>query len=333
LAVDGVTIGASIIPCAARSAARDEGYEYPPLRRAAEEQRFGREVARKIGGAMEARLLKVMSFNIRGFSHRGDGINRWENRAALNVATIERYAPDLIGLQELRAESLATYQEKMPEYAYVLGPGAGKETPHEFNAIFFDPIRLELLDSGGFWLNETPDRYSSAWRARVVRSATWAIFESPSAGLSFLHLNTHLDHMSSLARAKGSELILRKITKLREDGFPTVVTGDFNCLPGSLPYRSFVENGFEDTFLSAGSGDDKDAETFHAFKGVRYFLVRCGHRLRHGSKPHRIDWILLKNGRQRLRTAAHEILRDRDAKPAIYPSDHYPILATLALTN
>ncbi len=57
---------------------------------------------------MKASLLRVMSFNIRGFSRRRDGINRWENRAALNVATIKRYAPDLIGLQELRPESLAS---------------------------------------------------------------------------------------------------------------------------------------------------------------------------------------------------------------------------------
>ncbi len=45
--------------------------------------------------------LWVMSFNIRGTFHRGDGINAWEQRAALNVAMIERYAPGLIGFQEL----------------------------------------------------------------------------------------------------------------------------------------------------------------------------------------------------------------------------------------
>jgi endonuclease/exonuclease/phosphatase family metal-dependent hydrolase len=279
---------------------------------------------------VEADLLRVMSFNIRGFSRRGDGINKWENRAALNVATIKRYAPDLIGLQELQAESLATYRETLPEYADILGPGAGNKAPHEFNAIFFDPTRLELLDSGGFWLSETPDRYSSAWRARVVRSANWAIFRSPSAGLSFLHLNTHLDHLSGLARAKGSELILRKIAELQEDGLPAVVTGDFNCLPRSSPYRSFLENGFEDTFLVAGNEDDEHAGTFHAFRGLRYFLLRCCDRVHRGSRPRRIDWILLKNGQPRLRTEVHEILRDRDAKPALYPSDHYPILATLA---
>lgn len=274
-----------------------------------------------------------MSFNIRGFSCRGDGINSWENRAALNVATIKRYAPDLIGVQELQKESLTTYREKLPRYAHILGPGAGKGAPHEFNAIFYDPTRLEVLDSGGFWLSETPDRHSSAWRTRGVRSANWAKFESPSAGFSFLHLNTHLDHMSSLARAKGSELILRKTMELQEDGLPAVLTGDFNCLPGSFPYRGFAENGFEDTFLAVGNEDDKDANTFHAFRGLRYFLLRCGDRVRHGRKPRRIDWILLNAGRQRVRTEAHEILRDRDMQSAIYPSDHYPILATLALAG
>ncbi|HZA45311.1 MAG TPA: endonuclease/exonuclease/phosphatase family protein [Rubrobacter sp.] len=282
---------------------------------------------------MEAGPLRVMSFNIRGFSRRRDGINRWENRAALNVATIKRYAPDLIGLQELQAESLATYREKLPEYAHILGPGAGNKAPHEFNAIFFDPTRLTVLDSGGFWLSETPERYSSAWRTRVVRSANWTKFSSPSAGLSFLHLNTHLDHVSGFARAKGSELILRKITALQEDGLPAVVTGDFNCPPGSFPYQSFVENGFEDTFLAAGNVDDEDARTFHAFKGLRYLLLRSGDKVRNTHKPRRIDWILLKNGRQRLRTEAHAILRDCDAKSAIYPSDHYPMLATLAPTG
>jgi len=269
-----------------------------------------------------------MSFNIRGFSRRGDGINRWENRAALNVATIKRYAPDLLGFQELQDESLATYREKLPEYAHILGPGAGNKAPHEFNAIFFDPTRLEVLDSGGFWLSETSNRYSSAWRTRVVRSANWAKFGSPD--LCFLHLNTHLDHVSGLARAKGSELILRKITELQEDDIPAVVTGDFNCLPGSLPYRSFVENGFEDTFLTVGNEDSEDARTFHAFHGLSYFLLRCCDRVRHGRKPRRIDWILLKNGRRCFRTEDHAILRDHDAKSALYPSDHYPILATLS---
>jgi endonuclease/exonuclease/phosphatase family metal-dependent hydrolase len=274
-----------------------------------------------------------MSFNIRGFSCRSDGINAWENRAALNVATIRRHAPDLIGLQEARAESLAAYREGLPGYVHIPGPEAGNRAPHEFNAILFDPTKLEALDVGGFWLSETPDRHSPAWRARVVRSANWAKFASPSTGLSFLHLNTHLDHMSGLARARGSGLILREIARLRGECLPAVVTGDFNCMPGSLPYQSFVGNGFEDTFLAAGNEDDGDAFTFHAFGGLQHLLLRLGDRLRHGRTPRRIDWILLKDGRRRLRIGAHAILRDRDERSGIYPSDHYPALATLIPTG
>src|SRR5918912_1267365 len=105
-----------------------------------------------------------MTFNVRGAFHRGDGINAWDKRSALNVETIKRHAPGLIGFQELQSGNLDTYRERLPEYSYVLGLRAGNLAPYEFNAIFFDPKRLEMLDSGGFWLSTTPERYSSSWQ-------------------------------------------------------------------------------------------------------------------------------------------------------------------------
>src|SRR3712207_8211745 len=39
----------------------------------------------------------------------------------------------------------------------------GNRAAYSFNAIFFHVRRLELLDSGGFWLSETPERYSASW--------------------------------------------------------------------------------------------------------------------------------------------------------------------------
>ena len=44
--------------------------------------------------------MRVMSFNVRGASHRRDGDNLWEERAAMNVETIRRCGPDVIGFQE-----------------------------------------------------------------------------------------------------------------------------------------------------------------------------------------------------------------------------------------
>ena len=102
---------------------------------------------------MSAYPIRVMSFNVRGsFRDRGKA-NAWENRADVNVETIERRAPDLIGFQELQGGNLETYGERLSQYACVVGPRYGNRAPYDFNAIFFDPSRLELLDSGGFWLS------------------------------------------------------------------------------------------------------------------------------------------------------------------------------------
>jgi endonuclease/exonuclease/phosphatase family metal-dependent hydrolase len=267
----------------------------------------------------------VMSFNVRGsFRDRGTP-NVWPERAGLNVETIRHHAPDVIGFQELQSGNLETYREDLPRYDYVPGPEYGNAARPSLNAIFFDAERLRLLDAGGFWLSTTPQRYSSSWDARAVRSANWSYFELADAGLSFLHLNTHLDHVSGRARVEGSRLILRKVAKLLQrygGDTPVLVTGDFNCRPGTPTYRSFVENGFVDTFLAAGNEDGGDAHTFHAFKGSRYRDVRPH------LGPRRIDWILLKDPQHRLQAVSHSIVRDHDGEK--YPSDHYPVLADLA---
>lgn len=276
--------------------------------------------------------LVVMSFNIRGAFHWADGINSWPNRAPLNVATIARWSPDLIGFQELQDGNLQIYRERLAGYEHVLGPKAGNRNPYEFNAIFYDPARLDLLEHGGFWLSLTPERYSSSWRARVVRSANWARFACPRRGTSFLHLNTHLDHISRRARLNGIKLILEKIAEIQEDkDSPVLLTGDFNCSPGSPPYRVFAQAGFEDTFLAAGGEDRADySATFHGFGGWRKLVARYGSTLRRGAG--RIDWILLR-APECVRVRSHLIGRDQDEVLGIYPSDHYPILAELVRTN
>jgi endonuclease/exonuclease/phosphatase family metal-dependent hydrolase len=273
---------------------------------------------------VEQYKIRVMSFNIRGsFRDRGEA-SAWENRADVNVGTIERQAPALIGFQELQSGNLQTYTERLSQYDCVLGPRYGNRAPYDFNAIFFDPRRLELLDSGGFWLSETPERYSASWGTRVVRSANRAHFRFPETDLSFVHVNTHLDHVSKLARLEGSGLILRKLTEFYGEESPVVVTGDFNCRPGTPVYRNFAEAGFVDTYLAAGNEDGEDANTFHAFEGARYREARPG------LGPRRIDWILLKDPRRRIRVGSHLILRDHEEESRVYPSDHYPVLAELA---
>ncbi len=277
---------------------------------------------------MEGRSLRVMSFNVRGASHR-DGINAWPDRAGINVRTIEAHAPDLIGLQEVHAPNLEVYKRDLPGYARIMGPAYGTDTVEEFAAIFYDAERFEEVGAGGFWLSDTPEESSASWGNEVVRSANWAVLRCRRTGVAFLHANTHLDHMSERARVEGNRLIVRQTEEAVENHGhpPTIVTGDFNCKPGSAPYEVFREHGFTDTFLAAGNEDDDHAYTFHAFKGSRF-------KPSDTNKPFgRIDWILLRDEGGRFEVRSHQIPRDADEEAGIYPSDHYPVVADLSISE
>src|SRR5262245_57103120 len=146
--------------------------------------------------------MRVMSFNVRGAYWEQDGVNYWPQRAGLNVATIRRHKPDLIGFQELQDGNMAVYAETLAQYRWSLGPHYGNRAPFEYPAIAWDPARLRLVESGGFWLSSTPLRHSGDWETGCIRSAQWARLQ-PTGGATFMFLNTHLDHMSELARIEG----------------------------------------------------------------------------------------------------------------------------------
>ncbi len=266
--------------------------------------------------------LKVMSFNVRGAGFE-DGENSWEHRADLNVRTVRKHAPDLVGLQEFQQGNRESYEGRFPEYGLMMGPKANNSEPHEYMAILWRTSRLELLDSGGFWISRTWDRHSADWNTACIRSAHWARFRCAGTDIELLFLNTHLDHVSELARVEGSRLIAERLRELRPEGVPVILTGDFNCEPGSPTYRNFVDAGFRDVYLASGSHDAERSNTFHGFR-VEEFVSR---------KPDataRIDWILTLDGAHGLRARSCEILRDHEG--ALYPSDHYPLLAELELT-
>jgi len=260
-----------------------------------------------------AARLRVMTFNVRGAYHP-DGRNAWRRRRSLNARVVRGAAHDLIGFQELQRANLRFYERELPRYRRLPGPEYENRRPRARNAIFWDPDRLELLESGGFWLSETPERFSRSWGSRQVRSANWAVFRVLPSGPDLLHLNTHLDHVSAEARRRGSRLIAGRLEGVR---LPVLLTGDFNCNPGSRTYEVFASAGFADAHRRAGNPPEN---TFHRFMGEGY---RSG-------KEGRIDWILVRDGgRARWEVLSCRVVRD--CEPPLYPSDHYPVVADLAL--
>ena len=265
----------------------------------------------------ESEELRVMSFNVRGARH-ADGNNEWKKRAALNVDVIRRWSPDLIGFQEFQRGNQETYEKELPGYESILGPKYENKKPHAFNAVFWDAERLELLDSGGFWLSETPGSFSGAWNTAQRRAANWLHFRLVPEGREFVHLNTHLDHKSIPARQKGTKLIVEELDAMGDA--PILVTGDFNAEPGKPVYQTFMESGFEDTHVRVGNERTK---TFHRFEGEGFSPKRK-------DREFRMDWVLVRDGGGgSWDVASCEVVRDCD--PPVFPSDHYPVNARLFL--
>lgn len=260
--------------------------------------------------------FRLMSFNIRG-SYVADGANCWEHRAALNVSTIREAAPDLIGFQEVQMGNLAVYERELPEYEFLLGPKYNNRPPYCYLSVFWRPEKFKKLASGEFWLSTTPERHSGSWDTNCFRAAHWVRLRCLADGHEFFFVNTHLDHISELARVEGSRVILEQLPGFISPQAPVIVAGDFNCNPGSDAYAQFMKQGFIDTFHVTGGVDAPHVFTFHEFKG------KCN------GQDVRIDWILTRNGGPKFQTSKHQIIIT--SKPPLYPSDHYPLLAEIEL--
>ena len=174
--------------------------------------------------------LKVMSYNVR-MGIAKDGTNSWQFRAPATAEMLKAQKPDVFGVQEAFEFQLDFIEEFCPDYKCVgVGRDDGKKKG-EFMSIFWNKKTVKLLKWGTFWLSETPDTPSMGWDARCKRTATWALMKDKKTGRKFYFVNTHLDHRGAQAQKNGLMLIVDRIQSINPEGYPMVLTGDFNIKP------------------------------------------------------------------------------------------------------
>lgn len=198
--------------------------------------------AASVVSCSEPQGLTVMTLNMR-YDNPEDGENNWRYRRDRVGEMIGERQVDLLGTQEVLFNQFEDLQRLLPGYEAV---GVGREDglrAGEFNAVFFRRDRFTLLDSGTFWLSETPETPGSkGWDGACERLATWVLLRDGD-GPEFLFINTHLDHVGELARREGVSLLLERIDRLRGKR-GVILTGDFNAEPASDVIGHVVAGGF-----------------------------------------------------------------------------------------
>ena len=181
--------------------------------------------------------ITVISYNIR-MGEAKDGTNSWEYRYPASAMMIEDQKPDVFGVQEAFDYQVRYMDEYCEGYKCV---GVGREDGKrkgEHMSIFYNSKKIKMLKWGTYWLSETPDEPSKGWDAACMRTATWTLMKDKKSGKKFYYVNTHLDHVGVEARKKGLELIVNKIKEMNKEGYPMILTGDFNTKPDTSPKES-----------------------------------------------------------------------------------------------
>ena len=252
--------------------------------------------------------IRIMSFNIRCANV---GKDSWEDRIGIVSQTIIDSEADSVGVQEATPEWMAALKENIGSiYNYV---GVGRDDGDdegEYSAIFYRKDKYKAVESGTFWLSETPEKVSFGWDAACRRVCTWAVLENIETKERYVHLNSHFDHVGVAARKNSVDMIVSKAKEYAD--LPVVFTADMNVKEGSTNYNQFVDSGvLRDTKFAAP--DSMNYCTYHDTKPQKH-------------TDDVIDYVMINEHFEAL--SYRVVTEGIDGR---FVSDHYPIYSDLKL--
>lgn len=168
--------------------------------------------------------IRVISYNVWVGGSTDDNV-----RADILRDFLDTYQPDSIGVQEDDPEWRAAFKDRFVFNASYAGVGYTEDNDSEGCMIFYRVDKYELLDSGIFWLSDTPDVADSKFADAIYpRFCTWVHLRDRVTGQEYVHLNTHLDHKSNDVRKAQVKALLAYMAENFSFDVPMILTGDFN---------------------------------------------------------------------------------------------------------
>ena len=227
----------------------------------------------------------------------------WEPRESMVIGLIKKYDFDIFGVQEAYQNPQLLSLTSDGTYAYT-GTGYGNNVNSRvwYNAILYKKDRFELLNSGAFYLSETPDIPSVGWDDKNwYRNCSWGKFKDNISGSEFYVFNTHFASDGAIARRESAKLLLSKIKSIAGDS-PVFAIGDYNLGPTGDAIQTIVNDGLlRDSYIVTEKAPTGPVAT-------------CENGMR-------VDYIFVTKD---IRVKEYGVLNDRPNGKS--PSDHDPVL-------
>ncbi|MBQ9369713.1 MAG: endonuclease/exonuclease/phosphatase family protein [Clostridia bacterium] len=260
--------------------------------------------------------LVVMSANIRrkekwwSTSKMDTGNCRWYKRAEYFLKNIEAVKPDIFGSQEVQPGQYEFLTKHLEGYKSVVTYRDDRGWRSESCPIFYSEARFELVESGTYWLSETPDVMSVDWGSGENRIVTYVnLKDKANNDMIIAVYNLHPDWGHPEARIKQLGVAAEKAKASTAD--KVIVLGDFNSdrnrTDGAAGLALFEE------FL-------QDSTTFPGM--TNYGVTYNGYDKDDEDGMMGLDYIFLPAD-----TDVKAVGKVDTVYNGIYPSDHFPIWA------
>ena len=189
-----------------------------------------------------AQEVKVISMNLD--ANETTAASRVRRMAPLLLS----FEPDSIGVQECRGGWVNLLKKHFISEGYArVGVDAGGNVDstggYFATYILYKEDKFNLIDSGTFWLSQTPE-VPSIYGPTVDcnRTCTWALLEDKVTGFRYVHMNCHLDWMDMSVNKIQVEMIREQIERFEAMGYPVFAGGDYNCDEGTGSYYAMLES-------------------------------------------------------------------------------------------
>ena len=186
---------------------------------------------------------RVMSFNI--LCELWDAKAPVKGRDLTVTAVIHRYAPDVIGLQEVSDNWYKAFDSLFfGKYEFTDRKNSKGQT--NFSTLAYNKETVNLIDHGVV-------NYSVG-NSTQLRLVTWGLFEKKDTGKRFIVMSTHWDltKNSSWQKVHSEEMAALALRLKEQYNVPVITTGDYNVREEDEYIKNFVRTtGFSEAKLTA----------------------------------------------------------------------------------
>jgi endonuclease/exonuclease/phosphatase family metal-dependent hydrolase len=231
--------------------------------------------------------------------------------------TIQKHAPDLISLQEVRTGDQV--RKMMGDHKnYHLIYTDSFLMSYADPALIINKNRFDLIENGHFWLGPG-EGFSIGWKYALPRQVHWAKIKDKITKNEFLFVGSHFDNRveNMLGSAKKVNNFISKFK------IPIIFAADTNITPDFEAYELLLKekliNSYDkvEKYQISGPQNTPEKDLCYHRKGEEISQCRVDHILL--SKEHHWEvkeWMIDTN---------------RFGKKKAFPSDHRAIMATIEL--